>query len=390
MQEEKFLPVNWVDGMKINKSHFITQDNAVTYRMAQHTAGFLNEHNYGLLPSPVRNIPSVKMYVSVDNQQQVQIRIKQCRAFTRGGHYIEFDEDRSSAGGDFMISPLQLSIPSEELTGKTASYYIVVTVNPFDRIPCGLADVQEIPTRLPYARPLLQLSLVPVRESGKNLLGLYQLPLGVLKINESSALIDEDYIPPAMSVASHPQLLEIFSGIEQFYCNMEAYAIQIIQKILQKKQMNEMAAVAQKLCEQITLFTATHLADIKAVAPIQPPIFFINKVAAMARLFKNIIDCYTGSGKEEFINYCTEWCSVSQGELEGSIIALSNHTYDHLNIHESIRKITDFMEVMNNLFNSLSRLDYIGKRRDAGIFVKEKKVIEEYEQPVKRRSFLAD
>ena len=41
----EYLPVNWVDGMKINKTHFIAQDNAFTYRQAHTVSSFLNEHN---------------------------------------------------------------------------------------------------------------------------------------------------------------------------------------------------------------------------------------------------------------------------------------------------------------------------------------------------------
>ena len=31
MREQQFLPVNWTDGMKINKSHFTSQDNAFEF-----------------------------------------------------------------------------------------------------------------------------------------------------------------------------------------------------------------------------------------------------------------------------------------------------------------------------------------------------------------------
>ena len=111
----------------------------------------------------------------------------------------------------------------------------------------------------------------------------------------------------------------------------------------------------------------------------------------MARLFKNTFDHYVGSGKEELINYCTEWCNVNQIELETSVTNLSNHPYNHLDINASIDKILQFTRTVSNLFGNLSRLDYIGKKKDAGIFVNEKAVSYEPEQPtIKRKSFLAD
>src|SRR5438105_8074439 len=104
MQEQKYLTVNWTDGMKINKSHFIGQDNAVMYQLAQNTSSLLNEYNYGLLPSPGNHGPGIKLFLSVDNQQQVQVRIQQCRAITRGGYYIQFEEDTSLYGNNLAAS----------------------------------------------------------------------------------------------------------------------------------------------------------------------------------------------------------------------------------------------------------------------------------------------
>lgn len=111
----------------------------------------------------------------------------------------------------------------------------------------------------------------------------------------------------------------------------------------------------------------------------------------MARLFKNTLDYFIGSGKEEFINYCTEWCNVNQVDLETSITNLSNHQYNHLDANASIEKVLQFTRTISNLFGNLARLDYIGKKKDAGIFVKEKVISYEAEQQtIKRKSFLAD
>ena len=35
MREQQFLPVNWIDGMKINKSHFVSQENAFAFQLMQ-------------------------------------------------------------------------------------------------------------------------------------------------------------------------------------------------------------------------------------------------------------------------------------------------------------------------------------------------------------------
>jgi hypothetical protein len=198
--------------------------------------------------------------------------------------------------------------------------------------------------------------------------------------------------------------LEIQADVEQFFGKMELNALHIIQKVLQKKQQNEMALIVLKTCENIAQFTATHMGDFKLINHHHPPVFLINTVAGFARLLKNTLDFYTGSGKEELINYCVEWCDIKQGELEGAITTLANHPYDHLNINGSIEKVGVFTRRMDNLFSNLARLEYIGKRKDTGIFVKEQIIPKDsglfVKEPVnspepeiqakKRRSFLVD
>jgi hypothetical protein len=77
--------------------------------------------------------------------------------------------------------------------------------------------------------------------------------------------------------------------------------------------------------------------------------------------------------------------------MEGAVIAVATHQYDHMDINASIAKITTFTRILSQLFNQLARLEYIGKRKETGIFVKEEVIASPSQQaPPKRRSFLAD
>ena len=104
------------------------------------------------------------------------------------------------------------------------------------------------------------------------------------------------------------------------------------------------------------------------------------------------MDYYAGTSKDELISYCTEWCGVSQGELETAITTVCNYQYNHLDINDALDKVLRFTQIISSLFASLSRLEYIGKKKESGIFVKEQVLIPQNEAaPVKkRRSFLAD
>ncbi len=391
MQDAHFLPVNWVDGMKINKSHFIAQDNAVTYQQAQHTSCLVDQLNYGILPPVGDRNDGVKLFISTDNQKRIQVRIQQCRAITAGGYYIEFNEDTAINGNNLISPVVSEPVTLRDLKAKATQFYIVLTINPYKRLPFGLAAEGETPPRIPFTVPSLQLDIIPVADVARNVLGPNQLPVGKMTVEAQHVSLEEEYIPPCTSVGSHPELLEIQAGLEQFYSKMELYALQIIQKIIQKKQSNEMSVIVQKICDNISLFTASQLAELKSVGIVQRPVYTVSRVAALARVIKNTLDCFLGSGKEELINYFNEWCNIGQGELEATIGDLSTLQYDHLDINDSITKVAQFTKTISKLFYQLSRLEYIGKRKEAGIFVKEEVIKNGQEASVqRRRSFLAD
>jgi len=380
MQEKSYLPVNWIDGMKINKSHFIAQDNAMLYQVAQASSSLLNDLNYGLLPAD-QNSNGLKLFLSTDNQQKVQVRIRECRAITAGGYYIQFNEDTALSGNNLQTPLITPAISLKDLKAKSAAYYIVLTINPYKRVPVGEADPAETPPRIPYAAPLYSVDLVPVSEVAKNKLGGFQLPVGKIKIDDQRVQLDEEYIPPCCTVSSHQDLAEIHAALEQFFAKMESYSLQIIQKIQQKKQVNDMAVIVQKLCDQVLFFTGTQVAELKSLGLIQAPVYVISKICSLARVFKNTLDCYLGSGKEELVNYFTEWCSFTKGDLESAIVTLSNHQYDHMDINSSVEKVSVFTIIISNLFHQLARLEYIGKRKEAGIFVKEEVISPSAQQP---------
>jgi len=228
----QYLPVNWMDGMKINKSHFISQNNASVYNTAYSVKSLLNNFNYGLLPN--NNGDNAKIFVSADNQQQVQIRLQKFVAVTLGGYIIYFNGD-DQAEKLFNAAIPNLSVPYSELKEKSFEYFVVITVNPYERIAYGNASPNETPLRLPYTLPTYGVELVPVSEARKNAFGDFQLPLAKVKIEEQKVILDENYIVPCCSLNSHNDLVEIHAALEEFFAKMELYSLQVIQKILQKK-----------------------------------------------------------------------------------------------------------------------------------------------------------
>jgi len=93
------------------------------------------------------------------------------------------------------------------------------------------------------------------------------------------------------------------------------------------------------------------------------------------------------------INYITEWCDLTQGQFESSIAELLQLSYNHSDINKSLVKITEFAKTLSIVFSKLAKLDYIGKKKETNIFVKEEPVSNigsADAKPKVKRSFLAD
>ena len=103
----------------------------------------------------------------------------------------------------------------------------------------------------------------------------------------------------------------------------------------------------------------------------EPPATLFQAISALSRIMKNSIDLRIGTGKEELMNYLSEWCELKQGELESMLSNLANTSFNHNDINNNIQKIVSFVRVTSRLFETLSKLEFIGKRKESGIFVKE-------------------
>jgi hypothetical protein len=388
---QQYLPVNWVDGMKMNKSHFIAERNAQLQTLANTASSFVNDVNYGLLPQAAAEHKPFRLFVAADNQDMVSVKLISCRAITPGGCIVHIDETEQFGSASLTAAPV-LQVPIQELKEKQGAHLVVLHINPYNQVATGNTMVDELPPRLPYTAPLLQLSVVHAAELEGKKPGMFQLSLGKITMDGNRMQLVDDYIPPCSAVASHPELVDIFYGLDEFMSKMELYSLQIIQKINQKRQANELAAMAQQICQGLLYYQSSSFSFFKWSALHMPPFVMFSQVAAQARLVKNILDTFLNSGKEELLNYFTEWCDLNQGELETVITELGNHQYSHEDINEAVIKTQGYTKVISSLFYKLSRLDYIGKKREAGIFVKEEIVQTQKPDFVqkKRRSFLAD
>lgn len=376
-EEQKHYFVNWIDGMKINKEHFIGSENAVIQR--QHMMGkfLVNPYNFGLLQGDYGK-SNLDISFEMDNHKRLNITINHCLAITSGGLFIDIDTSIPELSG-FEIN---LDEEFQNLESNTNEFYIVLKINPYKRVPAGNADPNESPPRHPFAIDEYSVHIVSVEQMNKAGFGDYFQVIGKIVLKDNIPEIDKDYIPPCSRVSSDERLLEINDKLVEFFSKMEVNIMEIIRKIHTKQQKSPLATSVMHLADKLAAFHGLHITRQRLFLKHMPPVTLFEAISQFARLQSNVVNSQAPDRKEEMINYISDWCNLKQGELEKMFLEIVNYSYNHFEIASVMKKMITFIDTMAVMFDTLSRLEYIGKRKDTQIYIKE--------EVKPKRSFLAD
>ena len=355
------FPVNWIDGMKINKSHFLSMQDNVSELVNDAIGIHTTPMSYGLLDSGNQNKEATKITLGIDNHKLLRVRVEECHAITPNGSRIEISKSNTDT--------LDLQVPYPEDTyeikpGEQLVLLACISVNSKKRIPFGEPDPDEVPPRYPYTQPEYKLHLIKAEEfrSGIGYGGFY-LAIGKVLIGDTTVL-DEDYIPPSITVACHPKLVDMQAQIARSFGQIEIYSVQISQKINRVQQTGVLAQTVMQLADNTGYFLGTHLTQFRWFSLHQHPAAMLSTVVSFARVMKNFIDSKSGAGKEELLNYFAEWCDISQGDLEILFTSLINAGYDHVHIDKTATLTMNALAKIEKLFETLNKLDYIGKKKE--------------------------
>lgn len=382
-QTKEHNRINWIDGMKINKSHFIGQDHAMIRLLHESLQKDISAINFGLMPDPSTE-DAVDMVLSMDGQSTVHITLNKCRAVTQGGFLINISKEESA-----QLNAANKVIKGEYTFGENGGEcYVVLTIHPYNRVPIGSADEKEEPPRHPYIIPEYTLDIIPSENINRSEFGMYHITIGKVVNIDGKIQLEEDFIPPCTSIQSHEDLKYTYVEIDTFLNAMERYSLQIVQKIFQKKQANDLAVMVKYITENVVQHLGGQLSQFRLQDRYNPPIHMISKLMALARVIKNSMDVYVGTGKEELLNYLSDWCDVNQGAFENVLVEMIELEYQHTDINKALSKVSGFTKLMLSLFKKLNELDYIGKKSDSKIFVKEEIIAKN--EVKNRRSFLLD
>lgn len=361
--KEMHLPVNWVDGMNINKKHFIAQENS----FIKNSMGLANL-SVSLLGFGLVRSEEDFLWMDIDNDIQLLVNFKPVDIIFPSGFQYSIND------GDDFKKNFKCDLPKSESDGV---YYVVLTVSPFSRRPIGMADVAESPIRKPFVTPDMKISIVEEDELSEMLLGLNHLVIGRIKKEDMSWSIDSDYLIASTFILSNPGLFDVYKRVELYLSSIEKYSSLIINKIRLKKQDNPLAKALNEICCKLLDYTSVNLSRYRISIPHGAPVEMVILVMDLARIVKNSLDGWKGCGKDDFMTYISDWCNINEGEFEYSLNQVIKHRYDHNKIDFSVDKIVTLLGLLEQMLNTLSGLDYIGKKIETDLFVKEETLMEE-------------
>ena len=379
----KYFPVNWIDGMKINKDHFIDQDNAWRAMLQDISALHLSPVRYGILPASISGDETFNVKIALDNQESLRVSVLSCNAVTSGGVRIVIPAVASigqAQTGNILTTTFPFSAAANEST-----WWIFLTVHPYDKQPAGSPDLSENPPRLPVVLPSYTIQLISETNYKEFAWHPYSLAIGKVNVIGKDVRIENDYIPPCFSLSAHPDLVSLHAELDKFLSDIELFSSRIVQKIFKKNQQNEISELVMFLCDRVMLYLGQALTTMRWTMLYEPPAVMFASISNLARVMKNSIDMRIGSGKDEMMNYFTEWCDLNQGELETMLGNLSNTSFNNNDINKNIHEVALFVKVTSRLFETLSKLEFIGKRKESGVFVKEEKTVVQNDVQAKPR-----
>ena len=365
LPELTHYPVNWVDGMKIARRHFAEADHFTTDHLRDATALFLRPDYYGLLPATneLGSPAAFELLLSVDAQNEVQARLTQCRAVTAGGARIEITASSTPLAARTSLA--QLLAASNLTATEGLRFSVIVTVNPFERVPTGTPAPDEMPPRHPYTRPAYELSFVPTLQLSGASSAAFALVVGELQYAEGELRPVVQFIPPSTALASHPALLQALHQLDFQLTELETDAFKIVHKVkLRTDKRSHLSDMVRELAERTLFALAQQLTTLRLVAAAQPPVYLFDALLRIAKQIKTSLDSLTEGEREELLKYFEQWSETLPATLLGALQAAVTLQYNHHQVHEHLQQQQQLWQLLGTVFRQLSQLEYIGKNKE--------------------------
>ncbi|MEM9258840.1 MAG: hypothetical protein AAGA62_04275, partial [Bacteroidota bacterium] len=349
MNSRNHWAVNWVDGMKINKSHFQEQEAYFNELASLLAESSLTDHTYGLLPSGGGS-PEMELVVTSE-----RVELRSCRAITRGGHLILVGPE-NNADLQRRMSDLMYGRDFSEAD----AWSVVLRLHPDDRMEIGTPNPDETPLRHPYTSVRMSLEVLPTQHLRDPGAYHHALPLAKILRGYQGIERERDYIPPVTSTLASDQLLQLHQHWKELLLTMEGDTFEIIKKIKDKhrnNQGNQLSADLLHLAQAVIRYINEHFDPYRVLLPSRPPLTLFLWFMSLARTIRN--EVRLAGNSENMLSYMAHFIEgVSATDLMSFCNELCDQAYDHSDIRQMVERVNNFLGFITRLFAQLRELDY--------------------------------
>lgn len=340
----KYLNINWIDGMKINKQHFIHCDNVRQYEMQTQTATFLKSYEYGLLP-----LPNSEPILHIEDNH---LCLHHCSALTKYGQRIEVGPDQN----------IKMDLSAMDAKWNQLSRLMVtISADPYQREATGTPDLRELPPRQPYSLPTLSFGLADPTQIKTDQFANQIVILGSLVKVMDTFTVDGDYLPPCRSIFSHPALLKRYMAIEEMVASIGMHSIQVVKNARSKKRRGEINDLADNtfyLMEKIVFFLAHHMNHIRTLYKEESPIYLFSFLNSFGRVILTALKCLRSVDREALLRYYESHLGYQPSQFESDVQSLSQIKYDHLRLNDIFDEAERCLLTLKGLVSKAVNLEY--------------------------------
>ena len=360
------LPVNWMDGMKISRRHFVEMEYFIHEQVRDSNAQQLTDFNYGILPAD----RSLDLTVFCDFNLQVNVELNACKAITPNGSRIYIDTP----------GYIKLNTNFKEIASRFGlqsslkqQLFIILSINPFSRIPAGEPLLEEDPPRHPSTQGEVKLDIIPAGQINDALLRT-GIIIGMISYNNGELIFERDYIPACSSIGSLPVLLDWYNKFRQKLEKWGQYSLEIARKTNQKDYkeitlLNGVNKLAEKMLEKL----ADQKLHYQWIVGKSAPVFMCEQLLRNVQYVLTIMDCFDSKDSKTLYDYFSSEAGLTSNILETQLLKAVQIHYNHNNIVAALIEIESVYNTLLNLFEKLVRIEP-GKKGLPDIFINQQPV----------------
>lgn len=351
--------INWQDGMKLNRSHFLESD---FFHIANHNfshALLLTENSFGLLPTPDKTKPNFDVQLIVEGTQVVVKKFK-LSLITFNGTVLHINSDELKSNV-IDIDTIKTKFGFTEY--GELDFYLIVKVNPFKQISIGEYVSEELPVRRPYLIPYFEFQIVPEKKVKDSFFGDDFFAITKFSVKSNQIETDQEYIPPVTSILSYDGLIKFKNHTYESILILEQCLIEICKKY-GSQNAESFRDTLLLLSNNLLLSISRIKFEIKHKLLFEPPLEMIIRVKELANIIYITLLARTSIGKDRFLNEVNRILGSGKFQFEDMLKQIVNLEYRHYNIGASLSMTREFIEHISRIFKSLSEYEKTKKPID--------------------------